>query len=98
MNQMTNLQTVIKVLKILNEDFGNEDFDNDVISPDAIGIPKGKWEQLLIEMQHSGLIRGLNVVKAMGEAFEHIRGEAFPIITIDGMEYLAACMNSHEKR
>lgn len=85
---MTNLQAIVKILKILDENFGNEDFDNDVISADALGIEKGRRDQLLIEMQRCGLIKGLNVSKPMNGAWEKIVGEPFPLITKDGMEYL----------
>ena len=85
---MNNLQVMIKILKILDENFGNEDFDNDVISAEALGIEKGRCEQLLIEMQRSGLIKGLNIRQPMNGAYEKIVGEPFPLITKDGMEYL----------
>ena len=88
---MTNLQAAVKILQILDENLGNEDFDNDMISAEALGIEKGRCEQLLIEMQNSGLIRGLHVSKQMGQAYEHIMGEPFPVITKDGMEYLESC-------
>ena len=85
---MTNLQAGVKILQILDDNAGDEDFDFDAISAEAIGISETKWEQVLIGLQESGYIKGLTVVKLMGEKFSHIRGGVFPNITLEGMEFL----------
>lgn len=85
---MTNLQAVVKILQILDDNAGDEDFDFDAISAEAVGISETKWEQVLIGLQESGYIKGLTVVKLMGEKFSHIRGGIFPNITLEGMEFL----------
>ena len=86
---MTNLQAGVKILQLLDDNAGNEDFDFDEISAEAIGISDTKWEQILIGLQESGYIKGLTVVKLLGEKFSHIRGGVFPNITLEGMEYLS---------
>lgn len=88
---MTNLQAGVKILQILDDNAGNEDFDFDEISAEAIGISTSKWEQVLIGLQESGYIKDLTIVKMMGEKFSHIRGGVYPNITLEGMEYLAEC-------
>ena len=88
---MNNLQASGKILQILDDNAGNEDFDFDEISAETIGISETKWEQVLISLQESGYIKGLTVVKLLGEKFSHIRGGVYPNITLEGMEYLAEC-------
>lgn len=85
---MTNLQAGVKILQILDDNAGDEDFDFDAISAEAVGISETKWEQVMIGLQESGYIKGLTVVKLMGEKFSHIRGGIFPNITLEGMEFL----------
>lgn len=88
---MTNLQAGVKIPQILDDNAGDEDFDFDAISAEEIGISETKWEQVLIGLQESGYIKGLTVVKLMGEKFSHIRGGIFPNITLEGMEFLESC-------
>lgn len=89
---MTNLQAGVMILKILNDNVGDEDFDFDEITAEAIGISETRWEQLLISLQESGYIKGLTVVKMLGEKFSHIRGGVYPNITLEGMTFLEECV------
>lgn len=68
---------------------GNDKFSPNSISAEKLGLPYGKWEQLLILMQDEGYIKGLVLAKSLESPLKHIAEPIFPQITIKGLEYLA---------
>lgn len=84
---MDSLKAVYKILKVLESAMDYEEFDSDLISPETLGITKERRDNLLIDMQEKGYIKGLNIKK-------YIRGGAViippinPEITIDGIDFL----------
>lgn len=85
---MDNFKTIYKILKTLDKNKGNEKFDNYLISAERLGIKFDEWEQLLIELQENGYIRGLPIAQAMSDTFPHIVESVSVRITLKGMEYL----------
>lgn len=79
---------IYKVLKFLERNNGNEEYDLAVISPEMLGIPEAKWEQILIELQRNGYIDGIVYTKTLDDKFPHLAGTLQPRITLKGMEYL----------
>ena len=86
---MDNFRAIYKILHTLDRAKGDEDFNDDTISADALKIPHKDWEQLLIELQRNGYIDGVVYTRTMTDKFPHIVEPAYPRITLTGMEYLA---------
>lgn len=86
---MDNFKAIYKILRLLDKYKGDEGFDYAMISAQALKMEFAAWEQLLIEMQEAGYIRGLVYSKSLMDKFAHIAEPIQPTITIKGMEYLA---------
>lgn len=86
---MDNFKIMYKILKMLEKNMGNEDFDIALISAEKLKISFGKWEQLLILMQDDGYIKGLVLSSDLSKVYRHIVEPIKPQITIKGLEYLA---------
>ncbi len=86
---MNNFKIIYKILRLLDKNKGDENFDYKVISPFAFGIPYSEWEQIMIELQEAGYIRGIVYKKNLQDKFYHILEPISPSITLKGMEYLA---------
>lgn len=85
---MRNFKAIYKILKTLDKCKGREDFDYALISAQAMKLEYAEWEQLMIELQISGYIRGLVYTQTVNEKFPHIVEPIRPQITMKGMEYL----------
>lgn len=86
---MDNFKIIYKILRELEKNMGNEDFDVGIISAGKMKISFEKWEQLLILMQDDGYIKGLVLSTELGKMYRHIAEPIKPQITIKGLEYLA---------
>lgn len=86
---MDNFKAIYKILRLLDKHKGDESFDYALISAKAVKLDYAAWEQLLIEMQIAGYIRGIVYSKSLTDKFPHIAEPIEPCITIKGMEYLA---------
>ncbi len=85
---MNNFYVIYKILYNLDKYKGDEAFDYRSISPEAMGISFTTWEQLMIELQANGYIRGLVYTKTLSDKFPHIIEPIEVQITLRGMEYL----------
>lgn len=85
---MGDFTIIYKILAILDKHKGEEDFDYAAISAAAMKTEYANWEQIMIEMQENGLIRGLVYSRSLSEKFPHIREPICPVITLRGMEYI----------
>lgn len=86
---MDNFKVMYKILRELEKNMGNEDFNIEIISSGKLKIPFDKWEQLLILLQDEGYIKGLVLSKDLEQIYRHISEPIKPKITIKGLEYLA---------
>ena len=86
---MENFKIIYKILKELEKNMGNENFEIEIVSAEKMKISFEKWEQLLILMQDEGYIRGLVLSSELGKLYRHIAEPIKPQITIKGLEYLA---------
>lgn len=85
---MNNFQVIYKILRLLDKHKGNETFDYEMISAKAMKLEYEEWEQILIELQMGGYIRGVTYTQTMSDKFPHIVEPIRPQITMKGMEYL----------
>ncbi len=56
---MDNFKAIYKILRELERNMGNDDFQVYSISAEKLNLSYNKWEQLLILMQEEGYIKGL---------------------------------------
>lgn len=85
---MNNFKAIYRILKLLDKHKGDESFDSALISPEACKLDFASWEQIMIELQISGYIRGVAYDQALGDKFPHIEEPIAPQITLAGMEFL----------
>ena len=86
---MDKFKIIYKILKELERNMGNEDFNNYLISAERMKIPYAQWEQLIILLVDNGYITGVIASKSMSDKFRHIVEPMEPCITMKGLEYLA---------
>ena len=86
---MDNFNAIYKILKLLDKHKGDEEFDYELISAKAMKMKVSDWEQIMIELQMNGFIRGLVYTHDLTNMFPHIVEPIHPQITLKGMEYLA---------
>ena len=86
---MKDFQIIYKILRLLEKNRGREDFEYEQISASAMQISFERWEQLMIELQVNGFIRGIVVNQTMSDKFPHIVEPIRPIITLKGLEYIS---------
>lgn len=87
--KMDNFKIIYKILKNLEKNMGNEDFEIESISAEQLKISYQQWEQLLIMLYDAGYITGIVVDQDLSDKFRHIVEPIYPSITLRGMEYLA---------
>lgn len=80
---------IYKILRLLDKHKGDENFDYALISASAMKMSFAEWEQIMIELQINGFIRGLVYAQTTTDKFPHIAEPIQPRITLRGMEYLA---------
>lgn len=84
---MDNFKCIYRILKSLDDGMDFEEFDPERISPEVIGLLRERWEQLLIQLQKSGYVEGLNIRQYIRQT-PHILLPVCPRITLKGLEYL----------
>ena len=80
--------SIYKILRTLQRWRGREDFEVELISAKQLKMEYADWEQLMIELQDSGYIKGIVYTQALSDIFPHICGPIKPRITMLGIEYL----------
>ena len=86
---MDNFVVIYRILKALEASMDFEEFDEQLISPERIGITKERRDKLLIQMQKEGYISGISVVQYVNLASPSVDIPNSISITIKGLEYLA---------
>ena len=86
---MDNFVVIYKILKALEASMDFEEFDEQLISPERLGITKERRDKLLIQMQKEGYISGIGIVQYVNLASPSVDIPNSISITIKGLEYLA---------
>lgn len=86
---MDNFVVIYRILKALEASMDFEEFDEQLISPERLGITKERRDKLLIQMQKEGYISGISVVQYVNLASLSVDIPNSISITIKGLEYLA---------
>ena len=85
---MGDFKIIYKILRMLDKHKGDETFEYGSISAQSMKINYEEWEQIVIELQINGYIRGIVYNQTMSDKFPHIVEPIRPQITLKGMEYL----------
>lgn len=64
-----------------------EEFDPNILAPEALKCSEEKRDKLLIQLQNAGYISGLRIVRYTRQP-AYIQTPISPEITIKGLEYL----------
>ena len=91
---MENFKIIYKILKSIEESMDYEIFDENVISPEYLGVSKERWKALIIELLDNGHVTGIVKIPIMGDRID--LKIIKPKLTIKGMQYLEE--NSMMKR
>lgn len=83
---MENFKIIYKILKSIEESMDYEIFDENIISPEYLGVSKERWKALIIELLDNGYITGIVKVPVMGDRVD--LKIIKPKLTIKGMQYL----------
>ena len=79
---------IYRILKTLQKWRGRENFSNELISAKKLGISYESWEQIVIELQENGYIKGIVYTQLITEKFPHIAEPITPRITLKGITFL----------
>ena len=83
---MENFKIIYKILKSIEESMDYEIFDENVISPEYLGVSKERWKALIIELLDNEYITGIVKIPVMGDRVD--LKIIKPKLTIKGMQYL----------
>lgn len=86
---MNNFKIMYKILKELERNMGNEQFEIVAISAKQLKISYNLWEQLMIMLSDNGFITGIITTRDLEDKYRHIVEPIQPCITLRGLEYLA---------
>ncbi len=78
---MEEFSVIYKILKILKDTMDYEEFDNELLSPEAIKLSVPKWSRIMALIVKEGYVTGIS---CMYPRVKLIR----PEITLKGLEYL----------
>ncbi|GAA0679045.1 YjcQ family protein [Clostridium cadaveris] len=84
---MDNFKIIYKILKILEKTMDAEEFDNQLISYETLGISKIRWSKIMKMMLDNGYIEGVRNIEYDGATSPIIK-MINPTITLLGLEYL----------
>lgn len=85
---MNDFKAIYKILRTLQKWRGREDFEPELISAKRLKMEYEDWEQLMIELQEGGYIKGLVYTKTLTDKWPHIAEPIEPRITLDGISFL----------
>lgn len=84
---MDNKENIIKLLKAINDNLGEERIMPNVYNAEALGMEVPQYYRLLEIVVESGLVSGFAPIKTMGQHFTQYKAMN-PNLTLRGIEYL----------
>lgn len=84
---MDDFRIIYRILKYLCESMDYEEFDSESFTASMFGTNENRFNALLIQLQESGYIKGLNI-KQYARQTIRIIPPLTPRITLKGLEYL----------
>lgn len=84
---MDDFKIIYKILKYLCDSMDYDEFDSEGFNAEVFGTNQNRFNALLIQLQKSDYIEGLNI-KRYARQSESIIPPITPNITLKGLEYL----------
>lgn len=84
---MEDLTVIYRILKILHKAMDLEEFDNSVLSAEALGISNPKWNRIMAMIVSEGYISGIDVRTTFDCRYPKAT-LVRPELTLKGLEYL----------
>lgn len=81
-------KTIYRILKTLLKYAGRQDFTNELISANKLGVSYEEWSYLMVLLQKSGFIEGVIYTQTLTQRFPEIVDIDRVEITIAGIEYV----------
>lgn len=85
---MNNFSIIYKILKALERNMGRNEFDTEKIAPEALGIDKGRRDELLKLLTENEYVSGLCIRQYVDGTEPIVLGIEHMRITLRGLEYL----------
>lgn len=85
MNQ--NFKTIYKILKMLEDNMDNENFDVNLISHQHLGITEMRWNLIIQMLIENYYIAGLKEIRTFGSKYPEFTDTGIRI-TLQGLHYL----------
>lgn len=83
---MDNFKIIYRILKALEKSMDCEEFNQELISPESLGISVERWKKLIKMLSDEGYIEGVHVIETnAGVLVVKLLNLA---ITLKGLEYL----------
>ena len=82
---MDHLTAMYKIMKIINESMDYEEFDENCISPETIGISRTRWVSIMEDLIDNGFVKGISIANSLGGKAVVCRK---PALTYLGVDYL----------
>lgn len=86
---MDDFKVIYRILKHLHEVMDYEDPDMEPIQPEQLRVTPERWEKLMVMLQKSGYVEGLQMYQTLSASQPRLVLPARPQITLKGLEYLA---------
>lgn len=83
---MDNFRIIYKILRSLERSMDADEFNQDLIRADSLGISEPRWKKLMKMLVDEGYIDGVRMIQT--NAGEIIIKLVSPCITLKGLEYL----------
>lgn len=84
---MEDFKIIYRILKYLCESMDFDEFDSEGFTAARFGTNDNRFRALLVQLQESGYIAGLNIKRYIRQP-DYITEPMAPRITLKGMEYL----------
>lgn len=84
---MEDFKKIYEILKILQRSMDCEEFDNESLSPERLGMSLPRWSRIMAILVDEGFISGVEVWNSMECGYPRVLLTR-PEITLKGLEYL----------
>lgn len=83
---MDNFKVIYRILRAFERSMDNDEFNEELISPDQLGISNSRWKKIMKMLSDERYLDGVIVIETnAGELIVKLKS---PSITLKGLEYL----------
>ena len=85
---MEYFAVIYKILKAIEYSMDFDEFDQNSISPEMLGVSRQRWEAIIAELVRNKYITGVELIPIAGRGNPGVK-VIRPLLTIQGAEYLS---------